>query len=771
MFGSAVGGQSAAFKQRQHCRQVGLCCGVDHHESRLSIAKVSLSAHLTKPTSHLFRSNILRAPGLLAFWFFLGVITVAQAPTGVLRVEVVDGERPVAGAEVLIGGTTYRTSTEGVVTIPALPGGVDVTVVAKGFVPSTLSVTVPPAGQQRVIFALQRQPTVEEEVVVVASTRNDRGLDDQALRVDVLPREEIEEKMLMTPGDIVMMMNEMGGMRVQATSPSLGAASVRIQGMRGRYTRVLSDGLPLFGEVGGLGLLQVPPMDLGQVEVIKGVASSMYGAGAMGGVVNLIARRPGAEPVRELLVNRSSRGATDAVGFLAAPLAKGWGLTVLGSGNWQRRADVDHDVWADLPFYARGVFRPRVYWDGGGGRTFFATAGVTVEDRQGGTLPGATLPQTGLPYLETLTTHRVDGGIVGQVPVGRRAFVAVRVALSQQRHTHQFGETRERDRHDFQFGELTFRGSIDRHAWAAGVAVEYEAYRPRDVPAFGFRFTVPGVFVQDDIKVAPWLSVNASGRIDNHNEYGTFVSPRVAALLRSGRWSSRVSVGTGFLGPSALTEETEAAGLSRLTVPRPLRAEEGRSASLDVSRTDGPLSYTATVFASRVRNPIAVDRTVAFALTNAPQPTTNVGGELLATFRQEPFAVTATYTVVRAREYSEGMMTDASLTPRHSAGLVGMWEREHVGRLGVEVYYTGIQRLEANPYAQQSEPYIIVGALGERQFGAWRLFVNGENLTGVRQTRWQPLVRPERAVDGRWTVDAWAPLEGRNINAGLRVRF
>ena len=118
------------------------------------------------------------------------------------------------------------------------------------------------------------------------------------MRVEVLAREEIEEKMLMTPGDIVMMLNEMGGMRVQATSPSLGAASVRIQGMRGRYTRFLSDGLPLFGEVGGLGLLQIPPMDLGQVEVIKGVASALYGAGAMGGVVNLISRRPGGTGTR-----------------------------------------------------------------------------------------------------------------------------------------------------------------------------------------------------------------------------------------------------------------------------------------------------------------------------------------------------------------------------------------------------------------------------------------------------------------------------------------
>src|SRR5205085_9422916 len=126
----------------------------------------------------------------------------------------------------------------------------------------------------------------------------------------------IEEKMMMTPGDITMMLNEMGGLRVQTTSPGLGAASVRIQGMKGRYTRFLSDGLPLFGQQGGgLGLLQIPPMDLGQVEVIKGAASALYGAGAMGGVVNLISRRPQSEPIYDFLVNRSTLGATDATVF------------------------------------------------------------------------------------------------------------------------------------------------------------------------------------------------------------------------------------------------------------------------------------------------------------------------------------------------------------------------------------------------------------------------------------------------------------------------
>jgi iron complex outermembrane receptor protein len=190
-----------------------------------------------------------------------------------------------------------------------------------------------------------------------------------------------------------------------------------------------------------------------------------------------------------------------------------------------------------------------------------------------------------------------------------------------------------------------------------------------------------------------------------------------------------------------------------------------------VTRSDGPLSYTLTLFASRVRHPIDVDRLEAFVLTNAPQPTTNVGVELLGTFRREPYAVTGTYTYVQSREYENGATVDAPLTPRHSAGVVGMWEREDVGRLGVELYYTGVQRLEANPYADRSEPYVVLGLLGERQLGHFRLFINGENLTGVRQTRWQPLIRPNRAADGRWTVDAWAPLEGRNINGGLRLQF
>jgi outer membrane receptor for ferrienterochelin and colicins len=675
---------------------------------------------------------------------------------------------PLADATVVINGDSHVTDAAGSVTVVAAPGRIEITALKEGFVPATTSLDLLAGQARQVIVQLEVAPVIEE-TIIVSATRTDARLEDQPMRVEVLAREEIEEKMLMTPGDIVMMLNEMGGMRVQVTSPSLGAASVRIQGLEGRYTRFFSDGLPLFGEVGGLGLLQIPPMDLGQVEVIKGVASSLYGAGAMGGVVNLLSRRPGAEREREFLLNRSSRGATDAVAWYATPARTGWAFTLLGGGHWQERADVNDDAWADLPGYSRGLVRPRVFWDDGRGRSLFATVGFTGEDRRGGTAANGILPAAGTSYVEALETRRLDGGFVSRMLLRNTYLLSARAALSQQSHDHQFGAIHERDRHQTAFGEVTLRAAAGRHTIVGGVAVEHDTYSPRDLPQFAYRFLVPGAFVQADVELAPWISLSGSGRFDHHSEYGAFFSPRLSALLRAGQWNSRLSVGTGFFGPSPLTEEAEAAGLTRLAIPRPLVAEEGRSASVDVSRTDGPLSSTVTFFASRVEHPIHVERANGLVLTNMPRPATNTGVELLGTLRRSPYALTATYTYVRAREFDGSRYRDRTLTPRHSAGLVGMWEREGTGRVGLELYYTGRQALEENPFRAASKPYIIVGVLAERQFGRYRLFVNGENLTGVRQTRWDPLLRPHRAPDGRWTVDAWAPLEGRNINGGLRV--
>jgi outer membrane receptor for ferrienterochelin and colicins len=676
---------------------------------------------------------------------------------------------PIADAEVVVNGATYRTDSLGTVSVAVRPGRVEITVVKPGFVPATASIDLRPEGQQPVIVDLVREVTVEEHVTVSA-TRTDRGIEDQPMRVEVVDREEIDEKTMMTPGDVVMLLNETGGLRVQATSPSLGAASIRIQGMRGRYTRFLSDGLPLFGEQVSLGLMQIPPVDLGRVEVIKGVASSLYGAGAMSGVVNLVSKVPTARPERQIVVNRSSRGATDGVLWYSTPLSSDWGLTFVGSANGQSRSDVNEDQWADLPKYTRGVVRPRLFWNNQAGRTLFVTAGGTWENRVGGTMPAQALPD-GNSYIEGLNTRRVDAGSVFQAVAANGIVWNVRGSWSSQHQDHRYGEVIERDDHGTGFVELTARRSIARHVLVGGVAFDYDRFQPIETPRFGYTFSTPGVFVQDDVDLARWIAVSASARLDRQSQYGTFLSPRVSALFRQHGWSSRLSYGTGFFPSSAITEETEAAGLSRLAQPAPLKAERGTSGSVDFTRVTGPLSTTLTFFRSRVVNPVDVERADQYVIRNLVNPTTNTGLEALGVWASDDFSFVASYSYVRSQEDSEEGRVEVPLTPRHSLGLDAAWESEGKWRLGVEWYYTGAQRLEANPYRKESEPYKLFGVLVSRRIGHLLLFLNGENLLNVKQTDWDPLLRPTRGVDGRWTVDAWAPLDGRVLNGGVRVTF
>jgi outer membrane receptor for ferrienterochelin and colicins len=710
--------------------------------------------------------------GLWVLLILVAATSPAQEPQATIRVQVKSDAGPVQDAEVTVSGHRVKTGRDGVAELPATLGHIDISVTKDGFFPARTSLDVDAVREWPLEIELQPEKEHYEKVTVYA-TRNDARLQDSPLHVEVVSQDEINEELAMRPGDISMLLNEMGGMRVQTTSPALGAASVRVQGMRGRYTAFLSDGLPLFGQQGaGLGLLQIPPMDLGQVEVIKGNASALCGSAAMAGVVDLISRRPTTEPIYEFLFNRSSLGETDASMFLASQLTPHWGASLLGGGFWQEHQDVNSDGWADVAGYARGVVRPRFYWDNQKGGTALLTAGMVYEDRSGGTIAGAVLPATGQPYIEALNTHRYDVGGNVQWVLGGRFVLTGRFSASDQEHRHQFGDDIENDRHELLFGEVSAKGTAGRNTWVAGFADQRDVFHPRDTPRFAYNYVVPGLFAQDDINVSSWLSVSASARLDFHNRYGTFFSPRLSALLRKRGWTSRVSAGQGFFAPTPLTEETEAAGLARLLLPAPLKAERGRSASVDLTRSMGPVSVTGTLFASNIDHPVYVERGATYAIFNLPGPTKNRGGELLATWRKSPFKVTASYTYVRSSELEPSGRAEVPLTPRQSLGVVGTWEKEGIARVGVECYYTGRQRLEYNPYRDFSAPYVLVGAMAERKIAAHvKLFLNLENLTNVRQTRWDPLLLPSRGADGRWTVDAWAPLDGRVINGGVRFTF
>jgi outer membrane receptor for ferrienterochelin and colicins len=160
-------------------------------------------------------------------------------------------------------------------------------------------------------------------------------------------------------------------------------------------------------------------------------------------------------------------------------------------------------------------------------------------------------------------------------------------------------------------------------------------------------------------------------------------------------------------------------------------------------------------------------------VVNASTPTRTWGTELFARWTSDPFLLTATYTYTRATEAdpdAPGSRRLVPLTPRHVVTFDGIIEDEDVGQVALELSYVGRQALAEDPYRSVSRPYLIVGFLAMKRLGdRATIFLNAENLLDVRLSDYQPLIRPEPGPGGRWTVDAWAPLEGSMINLGVRL--
>lgn len=159
------------------------------------------------------------------------IAALAQSPQATIRVEVTSDSGPVRDAEVSANGKQARTGPDGVAILATDIGHIDIVVSKDGFFTVRKALDIDVAREWQLQVELQPQIKHEEEVKVYA-TRNDVRVQDSPLHVEVVSEDEINEEIAMRPGDISMLLNEMGGMRVQTTSPALGAASVRVQGMR-----------------------------------------------------------------------------------------------------------------------------------------------------------------------------------------------------------------------------------------------------------------------------------------------------------------------------------------------------------------------------------------------------------------------------------------------------------------------------------------------------------------------------------------------------------
>jgi len=619
------------------------------------------------------------------------------------------------------------------------------------------------------------------EKIQVSASRLGRIVTESATRTEIINGEEIQEKALMRPGNISMLVAETGGVRVQTTSPSLGSANIRLQGLYGRYTLLLSDGLPLYGgQTSSIGLMQIPPTDLANVEIIKGSASSLYGGSALGGVINLISRTPSDDYEGEVLVNVTSKNGQDITSYFASPLTNALSASITAGVHHQEKQDLDDDGWIDIAGYERASVRPRFYWQGDNGENLYVTVGAMTEQRVGGTLGDATVSD-GSKSPQTQSTLRTDVGLIYDHPLGEVMNLNVRGSATNQEHEHEFGAVLEDDSHESYLIESSLSGYSDKTAWVVGLALQSEKFESDTFPEFNYAYQVPGLFSQLDYEASDDISMSLSVRADRHSEYGAQVSPRISLLYSPENWTIRGAYGQGFFAPSPFIEDIDEAGLSRLAPLESLDEERASTASIDISYVLDSVETSLTLFASAIDNVTelevinGVDEALGkqVRIVNAAGESEINGVELLLRYRWRDIKFTGSYLYTDATKESDSGFdrVPLALTPQHSAGLVVMWEEHGSHLLGFEAYYTGTQQLENNPYRERSEPYWHLGLLGQITIGQVSLFVNAENLLNVRQTKEDPLVLPEQASSGRWTTDIWSRNDGFTVNAGLRFQF
>lgn len=717
----------------------------------------------------------LRAVSLL---LFLGIAPLdAQQPdSGVVEVTVREAMGMVDGFLVRSESRTATTDANGRARLILPAGQRSLLLTRIGFVPRRASIMVIADSTVSVIIdvAMEDMMATMEEVVITA-TRTERLAGETPLRVEVVDEMEVDENTLMAPSGITMLLNETPGLRVLSASPTLGTGSVRILGLPGQYTAMLADGLPLYGgAASALGPLDISPVDLSRVEIIKGAASSLYGGQALGGVINLISKQPTGR--NEVLLNRRTMGVTDAATWLSRRFSENAGASLLVSGTRQSAADVDDDGWSDQSRARRWGVRPRFFFSDASGRSLFLTAGYGYDDREGGTLKGAVAPD-GRSFREGLTGRRADAGLTLRLPQRDSGNFSVRLAGSTNGRERELGTGPvERDRITTGFAEITRMLKGNRGNIVLGSAVQADSYHNRLNSIFDHDWVTPGLFATADRDIGP-VTVSASVRGDFHPEAGLQITERIAFLARpADGWSVRVSGGTGFAPPTPMTEEVEAIGL-RAIEPGPLRAERSRGLMLDLNGRVLGAEFLLTGYGSFVGRSIqlvaAGNEALSGVLTNA-EGTTRVGGAEAAAiwrFGSHKFLLTYGYARGSRTDAESGRREPMPLLNRHRLGADLMLEKPEVYRVGIEGIYYGTQVLDDNPYRARSKPYLYTMAIAMRQFGPVEIVANFENLLDVRQTRYHPLVLPAPTVGGRWTTDVWGPLEGFMANVAVRFRW
>jgi len=685
----------------------------------------------------------------------------------------------IAGAIVTVKDTPISATTDaqGVAQLNNIPDGPQtITIFSPGYETRELALTFPLASETLVFLKVNN----EVGAVTITSTRTGREIDDVPTRVEAIDEEEVDEKTNMRPANVSMVLNESTGIKVQQTSATSNTQSVRIQGLDGRYTQLLKDGFPAFGGFSGsISLLDILPLDLKQVEIIKGPSATFYGGGAIAGVINFVSKEPESEPITSIIFNQTTALGTDFSIFNSRKFER-FGYTFLGSVNYQKEYDVDDDDFTELPRTNAFTLSPRFFFYPDNKTRLIIGNTTSYQNRKGGDVFVIRGHADNFhQYFENNHSVRNITTLQLEKEFADGGRLVAKQSLAFFDREIEIPDYLFEGRQFNSYTDISYLRTVNNHVFVFGFNAVYDQFRetpnintpiPRDETRTTF-----GGYAQDSFTITSKFSLEAGLRLDHLKDYGTSALPRVSALYRfTNNLSSRFSFGLGYKAPSIFTEEAETL-LFRNVLPigNTLKAERSLGGTLDVNyrNTIGEkFSYSLNqmFFYTEIEDPLVLIESPAgiFRFVNAGQHVRSRGFETNARLSYDIVKLFAGYTFTNARAaYLVGNQT-LPLTPKSRINSALLFEKEASFKAGFEAYYTSSQFLSDG---FRTRPFWVLGIFGEKMFGKYSLFINFENITDTRQGRLSQVVFPPHQMPT--FSEIYTHTEGRIINGGIKIRF
>lgn len=641
---------------------------------------------------------------LLPFLLLTMITMAASGQSGRVSGRIVSENNPVPYATVVIAGTAFGaiSKEDGSFEIAVPFGEMSVTVSAVGYTPQSRQISVSAATPEvRLDFELV-EDVAELQEVVISGTMKEVSKSESPVPVEVYT--PVFFKANPAPSMFESLQN-INGVRPQLNCNVCNTGDIHINGLEGPYTMILIDGMPIVSGLSTVyGLTGIPQALVDRMEIVKGPASTLYGSEAVGGLINIITKRPASAPAFSVDMMSSTWGEVNTdIGMRFKAGTKAESLLGINYFNYHHPVDNNADGFTDVTLQHRISAFNKWSFIRRNKRNFSIAARYNYEDRWGGEMRWTKANRGGNEvYGESIYTNRWELFGVYQLPVAEQ--INFQFSANGHNQNSYYGTVPFFADQYVGFGQFTWNKRAGQaHDLLAGVALRYTYYddnTPATLETDGNKPSetlLPGAFLQDEIAIHAQHKLLLGIRYDFNSLHGTILSPRM-----NYKWTSvdkqtvvRLSAGNGYRVANVFTEDHAAlTGAREVIFAEELKPETSWNTNLNavqnIYTASGVfITLDATVFYTYFNNRIIPDYESdpnKIIYNNLAGSATSKGVSLNADFSSGNVKILAGATLMDVSLRNNDITTRQLLTERFT----GVWNMGYTfGSSGWSIDYTG----------------------------------------------------------------------------------